>query len=660
MQNGNKAIENFFQTDKLYPEIIKMICFILNEYNRIHMRYFLKALILFISLSAIVLNISFSNANDLNDRVKDVVLSAHKKTVALQIDNKKWDFPSYLGNNWASTFYLFMKWREQPSYLQNSDIKGLERDLLSTQNKNGSWTPIYDANDDLSNISATVINYFALKVMNVSINSEPMERARDYILANGGIEKSNLFTKIILALFDNYSWDKLPKIPMVFFESTPIHLIASTDKFAQWIGPNLMPIAYLKRYQIHKNLGNKFNIQELFVSDTIINNKETPIDDDHLMAINLMKEILKNQKKHGSFGAYIPATFFSYMAITHYEKKFPSKDLNLAKENALIFLKNLIIRNGKMSTLGLVDDGHVWDTALISLGLSRSKYKTEALRPTGNYLISTQVEEGGYPFGFDFEQYPDTDDTAIIILSLAEIGGYEKQNQKAVKWLFKMQSSDGGWGAFARNNTGNLVLRKFAKDFEDSADLFDESSPDVTGHVLEALGKMGYTKENSKEVRRGISYLKKPVTTSLPAWTGRWGVNYIYGTGAALAGLYSVGESMDEPYINNAKDWLISIQNKDGGFGETTKSYIDPAYAGIGVSTTSQTAWGLIGLLKTVDKKNPAVIKSVKYLLKEFNSKKGWHDISTVGTGHPKIIYMNYPSYPLAFPLIALGEYLRE
>lgn len=600
-------------------------------------------------------------AQDLNEEVRDVIQNAHKKAFALQIKNEKWDMPSYLGNNWTSAMYLFLKWNGEESLLKPSDIEKLKNELLKTQKSNGGWTPIEDANTDLSEVSASVMNYFALKVMGVSPKNSAMVKARTFIISKGGIEKSNLLTKIFLCLFDNYSWKEVPKIPLILFGDTPLKLIAAPSKFAQWIGPNIMPMAYLKKYQVHKNLGERYELKELLSTSIKINNKQIALEKNDQMSIKLIQDLVRGQKAHGSFGAYTPATFFSYMAITHYEKLFPSQETLDAKSRALSFLKNLTIRKGSLQTEGLVDDGHVWDTALVSLGLLRTEASPNTLRKTGDYLVSMATKEGGYPFGFDFEEYPDTDDTAVVIMSLHEIGGYEAQINKATQWLLSMQNRDGGWGAFARNNNGNMIVKAFANDFVDSADLFDESSPDVTGHILEALGKLGYTKDNSEHVRKAINYLKKELKKSdVPAWMGRWGINYIYGTGAALVGLASVQEPMDAPYIQNVRDWLLSKQNKDGGFGETTKSYLDSSYAGVGISTPSQSAWGLLGLLKTVGKEHPASVKAVRYLVKEFNQKGKWIDGSTVGTGHPEIIYMNYPAYPVAFPLIALGEYLEN
>lgn len=198
--------------------------------------------------------------------------------------------------------------------------------------------------------------------------------------------------------------------------------------------------------------------------------------------------------------------------------------------------------------------------------------------------------------------------------------------------------------------------------------IFDDSSEDVTGHVLEAFGKSGalrdpdteFAKRVASSVARARKYLTKKQHEAGP-WWGRWGVNFVYGTGAVVTGLRAVSDGAQDPLIPRALEWLESVQNKDGGFGETTASYVHEPYMGKGRSTPSQTAWALLALVEGGRARSDAARRAVSYLLESFDQEKGkWTDHSVVGTGHPAIVYLEYPSYPIAFPLMALGAYLKE
>ncbi|MEI8348507.1 MAG: prenyltransferase/squalene oxidase repeat-containing protein, partial [Pseudomonadota bacterium] len=259
-----------------------------------------------------------------------------------------------------------------------------------------------------------------------------------------------------------------------------------------------------------------------------------------------------------------------------------------------------------------------------------------------------------------------TDDTAELVIALAKTDRvrYAKNLRRATDWIIQMQNADGGWGAFDRNNNGSALLEHFVREFQDSADLFDDSSADVTGHVLEALADSGLLSSSSEEeiqdsIDSAVEYLKDTQDPKTFAWKGRWGVNFIYGTSAAIVGLLKVGESPASPYIKKSLDWLESLQNPDGGFGETTASYNVASRAGRGLSTPSQTAWVLQALLEGGRGQSLATQKAVQYLIESFQRDGRWIDHSVVGTGHPSVVYLEYPSYPYAFPLMALGKYLR-
>ncbi len=224
-----------------------------------------------------------------------------------------------------------------------------------------------------------------------------------------------------------------------------------------------------------------------------------------------------------------------------------------------------------------------------------------------------------------------------------------------------MQNRDGGWAAYTRGITRSMFEFKL-KELAPISFFYDFSSPDITGHVLEAFAAMGYNKSNSRRVRKAIHFLKVKqidVNSRHAMWKGTWGVNYIYGTSFALIGLLKAGEYKSSPYIQKALNWLQTKQNADGGFGESTLSYDRASWAGKGLSTPSQTAWALLALLEA-GIQNQVVEKAVNYLVTEFNKKGKWVDSYAVGTVHYGFPHLDYPAYPYAFPLMALAKYREQ
>jgi len=587
--------------------------------------------------------------NELNH----VILNAQKNIIKLRIDNKYWNIPSYLGTHYISLYYILTKWFDKKETLLNANI--LKKKLLSEQQPDGSWYAIYDANTKAGDINATIYNYFALKIMGMDINSDTMKKARNYILKKGGIAKAALFTRIWLATFQNYPWEKLPNVPLFIFNEKSI---INYKSFSQWVIPHIMPITYLRRYQISKHLGKKFSLKELWKGGMpkISQKKSTRKKEEMKL---FLSKFLNSQQPRGSWGGYTMSSQLTIMSLMDLKQFFPEyKDkINKRIVKAFNFIETMYFKSGESNYKGVLDDGRYWDTALLAIALTASKYPEKKLRPTGKYLIKYQSKDGGFAFGEDFWYAPDIDDTAEIAMALSSMKIPAVNIVKALNWVKSMQNKDGGWGAFDKDNTGNFLLKFFAKDFLDSADLFDESSPDVTGHILESFGTFALTKNNSRACKKAIDYLKSTQDKNIWAWSARWGINYIYGTSAALVGLLKVGESPKEEYIKKSLDWIISKQNKDGGWGETTLSYENIKLAGKGISTPSQTAWALLPLLDAGMEDSLAVRRGINYLIKEFKKDGKWIDRSTVGTGHPHIIYMNYPSYPYAFPLIALSKY---
>ena len=313
----------------------------------------------------------------------------------------------------------------------------------------------------------------------------------------------------------------------------------------------------------------------------------------------------------------------------------------------------------------------VWDTGIALHALAETGLLPDsdsALRGT-QWLLDKEVkfasdwqrkvrpiEPSGWYFEFENPHYPDTDDTAMAIMSLKRLGGEKAEPAVArgVQFLLAFQNSDGGWAAFDKTEDRPILE---AIPFADHNAMQDPSCPDITGRVLESLGHQGFSTKD-RLVRRAVAFIRSQQDSS-GAWWGRWGVNYIYGTWQVLAGLKSVGEDMNADFVCTAIAWLRSVQKPDGSFGETCASYDDPSLKGQGESTASQTAWGVMGLIAGAGADDPAVKKGIAWLIDQQAHHGGWDEEPYTGTGFPKVFYLRYHLYRHYFPLMALGRYRR-
>jgi squalene-hopene/tetraprenyl-beta-curcumene cyclase len=203
------------------------------------------------------------------------------------------------------------------------------------------------------------------------------------------------------------------------------------------------------------------------------------------------------------------------------------------------------------------------------------------------------VEPSGWAFERANQHYPDIDDTAVALIVLSRLPRHMLDTpriratiDRALGWTLAMQSSNGGWAAFDKDND-RLMITKIP--FCDFGEALDPPSADVTAHVLEALGSLGFDRHHPA-VARAYRFLRSEQESD-GSWFGRWGVNHVYGTGAVLPALAAIGEDMTQPYVRSAADWLVAHQNADGGWGETCASYMDDTLRGKGPSTASQTGW---------------------------------------------------------------------
>jgi squalene-hopene/tetraprenyl-beta-curcumene cyclase len=325
----------------------------------------------------------------------------------------------------------------------------------------------------------------------------------------------------------------------------------------------------------------------------------------------------------------------------------------------------------------------VWDTVLTMIALADAGLPAghPALVRAGTWVLGEEIRgpgdwqvrrphtaPGGWAFEFDNDNYPDTDDTAEVVLALRRVqlpgmkatdGGVGTAMRhpaldRGLNWLTGMQSRDGGWGAFDADNTRALINKL---PFCDFGAVIDPPSADVTAHIVEAYAAMG--KGHDPASLRGIRWLLDNQEQD-GSWFGRWGANHVYGTGAVVPALIAAGVQQSKPCIRRAVAWLEQHQNEDGGWGEDLRSYDDPALGGQGESTASQTAWALLALLAAGENKSDATRRGVQWLVETQDDRGAWAEPQFTGTGFPGDFYINYHIYRLAFPVSALGRYLRE
>ncbi len=312
----------------------------------------------------------------------------------------------------------------------------------------------------------------------------------------------------------------------------------------------------------------------------------------------------------------------------------------------------------------------VWDTclavtALLDAGVAADDPAVlaatdwmlgEEVTTTGDWAVRRpDLAPGGWAFEFDNDGYPDIDDTAEVVLALRRVAHPDRARlrgaiDRGVAWNVGMQSRDGGWGAFDADNTRVLITKL---PFCDFGAVIDPPSADVTAHVVEMLAAEG---AGPDACRRGVAWLLANQEED-GSWFGRWGANYVYGTGGVVPALVAAGVPPRSPAIRRAVAWLHEHQNADGGWGEDLRSYADPRRAGQGASTASQTAWALLALL-AAGEESSVVDRGVRWLVDTQRPDGSWDEELYTGTGFPGAFYIRYHLYRMVFPISALGRYL--
>ena len=593
------------------------------------------------------------------------------------------------------------------------------RAILTEQRPDGSWEIYYQAST--GDINTTVECYAALRIAGLDPHSDVMTRARNWILDHGGLKHIRVFTKYWLALLGEWPWKNTPNLPpeIIFL---PPWMPFNIYSFSSWARATIVPLTLLCSKRPSRPLPPEKRLDELFPDgrdhfdfglprksfglcweglflslDRFLNWYCTcPLQPFRETARKFCIDwVIRHQDEDGVWGGIQPPLIYSLMALFDegYLMGHP-----VLKRGLRAFGEHWSRKKDGGLYIN-ASESIIWDTFLTMLAFldcGVNAVKSDSFQQAMKWVLNKFVEapgdwqvyvKGVKPGGWSFERantwYPDVDDTAVAVIVFARIldsfrghGEMRRKLNRAIDWIMAMQSANGGWAAFDRDNNSLMVTRI---PFCDFGEALDPPSVDVTGHVLEALGLLGKTKEDPA-VRKAVRYIKSEQEKD-GSWFGRWGVNYIYGTAAVLPGLEAIGEDMSANYIQRAVRWICGHQNPDGGWGESCGSYMDDSLRGRGHSTASQTGWAIMALVAAKNRSfDQNVIRGIEYLLNTQREDGTWDEPWYTGTGFPgygwgdradlkevadkleqgtelsRGFMLNYNLYRHYFPMMAMGR----
>lgn len=589
-------------------------------------------------------------------------------------------------------FHYHMGWEER----DRDELDRCLNFLRRQQNEEGGFS-LYPGGP--SDISASVKAYFALKLFGDDPESAHMLAARRRICRLGGIDACNTFTKIYLALFGQMDWSECPAVPpelILFPKWFPLNIY----EMSSWSRTIVIPLSVIWATKPCREVPAHASIEELRIpldaapdyrplevegqsrawalffssidkAAKLTENltgrlKHRPLRGLAIRrAIEWMRERFENSDGLGGIFPPIINSLIAFKALGYPEDERHFKMARTA-------LKGLMVPGAEDEIRIQPCHSPVWDTALAlnalaMAGVPESRAAADSavrwllereVKAPGDWATKVRgVEPGGWYFEYENEHYPDVDDTIMVMMALDRAGKSwsvpaeaQPALDRAMKWVRAMQSSDGGWAAFDRDND-RWVLTNVP--FADHNAMLDPPTADITARTLEMMGAFGIDRSDTA-VQAAIRFIRKDQDQD-GCWYGRWGVNYIYGTWQVLRGLAEIGEDMSQPWLQKAANWFESIQNQDGGFGESIASYDNPSLKGQGPSTPSQTAWALMGLISAGRGRGPAARRAVDYLATTQLADGTWEEEYWTGTGFPKVFYLRYHLYRLYFPIMALA-----
>ncbi len=620
------------------------------------------------------------------------------------------------GDSILQSEYLLMKWglgREREPLADGragDDVLGkITAHLRSQQRSDGSWGQYPNSPPDLS---ASVKAYFALKLGGDDASAPHMLRGAECIRSMGGAEHCNSFSNFYLAALGQIPWSAVPTIPpeIVWL---PRWCFFHLSKVSAWSRVMILPLSIVSVLRPTRTLDASQGIDELFLDQGERGRLYQRADGSRIWrtVFGIVDGALKLIERCGGspMRERAIADAFSWMMRRASQDQpaptsglgaiFPSmvyiqivmKALGIERDDSRVVRAEsdldafFIEENGMIRIQPCFSP--VWDTgiALYVMNDCGLDAHTACAARAASWLVRKEcvfrgdwadncepnTPAGGWCFEYENSWYPDTDDTAMVAMALLRTGGAAAKAAavRGIDWILAMQNDDGGWAAFDRTRDRPILE---CVPFADHNAMQDPSCPDITGRVLECLSWHGM-RVGHPAIDRAILYIKSKQEAE-GCFFGRWGVNYIYGTWQSVIGPIRCGVSRDEPWIMQAGEWIRSIQQEGGAFGESAASYVDPTLKGKGPPTASQTAWAAMILQEVFGAHDAGLERALGWLARtqltsadaadksrnpDGDPAGSWCETEFTGTGFPRVFYLRYHLYRLYFPLMAIGRFMQ-
>ncbi len=625
-------------------------------------------------------------------KLHDAIERTQRMLLAQQKPEGYWIAELMVDSTIASDMVAFRHWDGKVDPIWQ---KKAVQHIFSQQLPEGGWNIYYGGPAE---VNATVKAYLALKLAGIPPTDLRMLKARSVALSLGGPPRMNTFSKLYLALMGLYPWDYVPTIPSeIILIGKWFHV--NFNEMSSWSRSMLVPLAIINHFKPTRLTHPPVHLNELYPEG--FHERDLAIrPDPNILTWRNFFLWLDKLHKFAEWFARLGIHPFRRRALKKAEswmlERLEGSDglaaIFPAMLNCLIALKALgypddhpqVVRaEQELKKLQHESEDRVWlepclspcwDTAIALLALRESGVddRHPQLEKAARWLLDKEirfrgdwhfknpapVEPSGWAFEFNNKWNADVDDTAMVLLAIRQMKTddprREEASRRGLNWMLTFQCKDGGWGAFDKDCTKNILTKV---PFADHNAMLDPECADITARILELLGLEGYP-VGHPQVAKALEYLQQQQESD-GSWYGRWGVNYIYGTWQSLRGVRALGIDMNQPWLLRARDWLESVQHEDGGWGERCNTYNDPVFKGQGPSTASQTAWAVMALCTFGDPRRPSLQRGIQYLLDHQNTDGSWTERETTGTGFPCVYYLKYDMYRNAWPLLALATCRR-